>query len=275
MTARLRSSFPFTDTEENSADHTTYVPLQGAREYGRVRSVAAQRDARRRGKPVLEPHRPVLRRRQVRARMMSLTLLTWSQGQRRSGTSGRCTSSATPTAGSWRTTWPARGLPGLWAVASLAGTSYVEDTSCDGADPVSVLHIHGTEDDVILFDGDESDPDPKGDGERAFYAGPRHGDALEPAGRLRLPEHPQPYATLDLDQYVPGPETRAFRLESGCADGINIELWMGAGSSHSPGYGDASRTPWLTGFCHKISRSALLGSSSLSTSCALQESTLS
>ena len=53
------------------------------------------------------------------------------------------------------------------------------------------------------------------------------------------PEHPQPYATLDLDQYVPGPETQAFRLESGCADGINIELWMGEGSSHSPGYGDA------------------------------------
>ena len=53
------------------------------------------------------------------------------------------------------------------------------------------------------------------------------------------PEHPQPYATLDLGQYVPGPETRAFRLESGCADGINIELWMGEGSSHSPGYGYA------------------------------------
>ena len=41
------------------------------------------------------------------------------------------------------------------------------------------------------------------------------------------PEHPQPYATLDLDQYVPGPETRAFRLESGCADGINNLTWAG------------------------------------------------
>ncbi len=25
----------------------------------------------------------------------------------------------------------------------------------------------------------------------------------------------------------------------GCAEGITIELWMGAGSSHSPAYGDA------------------------------------
>ena len=54
-----------------------------------------------------------------------------------------------------------------------------------------------------------------------------------------LLEHPQPYATLDLDENVPGPETQAYRLESGCAEGINVELWMSEGSGHSPGYGDA------------------------------------
>ena len=64
-----------------------------------------------------------------------------------------------------------KGLPGLRAVASLAGTSYVEDSSCDGTPPVSVLHIHGTADGVILFDGDETEPDPKGEIEPAFYAG--------------------------------------------------------------------------------------------------------
>ena len=133
-----------------------------------------------------------------------------------------------------------KGLPGLRAVASLAGTSYVEDSSCDGAPPVSVLHIHGTADDVVLFEGDESEPDPQGDGEPAFYAGAR--DMVMRWGQRAgcdWPDEPQPYATLDLDQYVPGSETRAFRPESGCAEGINIELWMGAGSSHSPGYGDA------------------------------------
>ena len=133
-----------------------------------------------------------------------------------------------------------KGLPGLRAVASLAGTSYVEDSSCDGAPPVSVLHIHGTADSVILFEGDESEPDPKGDGERAFYAGAQEMVARwsQRAG-CDWPEHPQPYAALDLDQYVSGSETQAFRLESGCADGITIELWMGVGSSHSPDYGDA------------------------------------
>ena len=51
------------------------------------------------------------------------------------------------------------------------------------------------------------------------------------------PESPRPYSALDLDQYVPGPETQAFRMQSGCAEGISIKLWKGVGSSHSPGYG--------------------------------------
>ncbi len=133
-----------------------------------------------------------------------------------------------------------KGLPGLRAVASLAGTSYVEDSSCDGAPPVSVLHIHGTEDSVILYDGDAAEPDPKENGKTAFYAGAR--DMVTRWSRRAgcdWPENLQPYATLDLDTYVPGPETQAFRLESGCADGIGIELWMGVGSGHSPDYGDA------------------------------------
>ena len=133
-----------------------------------------------------------------------------------------------------------KGLPGLRAVASLAGTSYVEDSSCDGAPLVSVLHIHGTEDTVILFEGDESESDAKGDGGKALYAG-----AQEMVTRWSRkagcdwPEDLQPYANLDLDRSVPGTETQAFRVESGCAEGISIELWMGEGSSHAPGYGDA------------------------------------
>ena len=127
-----------------------------------------------------------------------------------------------------------KGLPGLRAVASLAGTSYVQDSSCDGAPPVSVLHIHGTADRVILFGGDESD---RGDGTPAFYAG-----AEEMVARWSRragcdwPESSEPDATLDLDRYVPGAETEVFRLEAGCADGITIELWMGVDSSHAPGY---------------------------------------
>ena len=54
------------------------------------------------------------------------------------------------------------------------------------------------------------------------------------------PENPEPYATLDLHQHVPGTETQVFRLDSVGTDGISIELWVGNDSSHSPGYGGNS-----------------------------------
>ena len=132
-----------------------------------------------------------------------------------------------------------KGLPGLRAAASLAGTSYVEDSSCDGAPAVSVLHVHGTADSVILFGGDRSKPDAKGGIEAAFYAGAEEMVARwsRRAG-CEWPEDPQPHATLDLDAFVQGPETQAFRVQSGCAPGTAIELWSGEGSGHAPGYDD-------------------------------------
>ena len=140
---------------------------------------------------------------------------------------------------------PSEPAPILCAVASLSGTSHVEDSTCDGAPPVSVLHIHGTADNVILFDGDETmsrttirgEPDPKSNGERAFYAG-AHDMVTRWSHRAgcNWPEDPDPYTTLNLDKYVPGPETKAYRLNSGCPEGIKVELWISEGSSHAPGY---------------------------------------
>ena len=142
--------------------------------------------------------------------------------------------------GGFMSYWMAcRGLPGLRAVASLAGTSYMDDSSCEGAAPVSVLHIHGTDDAVVRFDGVAGETEAEGkDG--PGYAGAqdmvrRWGDR---AG-CDWPIAPEPYVTLDLDGYVPGAETQAYRFSSGCDEGINVELWAGEGSSHGPGYGDA------------------------------------
>ena len=136
--------------------------------------------------------------------------------------------------GGFMSYWMAcRGLPGLRAVASLAGTSYVEDAACEGAGPVSVLHIHGTADEVVRFEGSEGE-------EGRGYAG-----AVDMVSRWAQregclwPEEPKAYATLDFDAYVSGPETRAYRLEHGCTNDVSIELWVSEGSGHGPGYGDA------------------------------------
>ena len=132
-----------------------------------------------------------------------------------------------------------KGLPGLRAVASLAGTSYVDDSSCDGASPVSVLQIHGTADSVIRFDGDPTESDSKSGGDQAFYLGAQGiVERWSRAAGCEWPENPALHDTFDFDQYVPGAETQAFRLESGCADGISIELWVGEGSNHSPDYSE-------------------------------------
>ena len=133
-----------------------------------------------------------------------------------------------------------KGLPGLRAVASLAGTSYVDDSSCAGAAPVSVLHIHGTADEVLRFGGDDSVRFLTPGGDAAFYIGAREivSRWSERAG-CAWPEDAEPYAALDFDSYVPGAETRAYRQQSGCAAGVTIELWEGEGTGHLPGYGVA------------------------------------
>ena len=132
-----------------------------------------------------------------------------------------------------------KGLPGLEAVASLAGTSYVEESSCEGAPSVSALHIHGTEDGVILFGGDATETGEKSSGETGFYVGAEDMARRwsERAG-CEWPNDVQPYARFDFDEFVPGAETKAFRVESGCAAGVNVELWVGEGSGHAPGLGE-------------------------------------
>ena len=133
-----------------------------------------------------------------------------------------------------------QGLPGLRAVASLAGTGSADTESCQGAAPVSVLQIHGTDDEVVRFEGRNGDITGKGGDELKSYAG-----ALDMVSRWAThagcdwPADPQPQATLDLDEFVSGAETHVYRSESGCAEGISIELWQGEGSAHIPGYGDA------------------------------------
>ena len=133
-----------------------------------------------------------------------------------------------------------KGLPGLRAVASIAGTSYYEDSDCEGTAPVSVLHIHGSADDVILYEGEVAEPLLEADSDPASYASAQ--EMVKRWGRRAGCEWPKSpmdfahYAVLDLDMFVPGPETYASRLESGCLEGINIELWTGVESSHTPGY---------------------------------------
>ena len=48
-------------------------------------------------------------------------------------------------------------LPGLAGIASVAGSSFDDSARCDGATPVSVLQVHGDEDEVIKIDSARCD----------------------------------------------------------------------------------------------------------------------
>ena len=122
------------------------------------------------------------------------------------------------------------GVPGLAGIVAMAGSSYSDATRCDSARPVSVLHIHGTEDDVVQISGgsnpeigEGSYPDARKVAERwARRAGCGLGVEVTPA-------------SLDIDEGLDGAETRVARYGmSRCLGGVSVELWEMERSGHVP-----------------------------------------
>ena len=135
------------------------------------------------------------------------------------------------------------GTPDLRAIAAISGTDHIDEKQYADATPVSVLHVHGTHDHIVLFEGNDGDVG-------ALTSGPEHYvGAREVVSRwARRSDCTWPedsYAAMDLDLAVPGAETKAFELS--CED-VDIELWTGEGTGHVPTFGQAftdAVIPWL------------------------------
>ena len=117
-------------------------------------------------------------------------------------------------------------LPGLVGIASIAGSSFDDPTRCDGATPVSVLQVHGDEDDVIKIDGG-SNPD----------LGPgSHPAASELvarwAKRAGCDLSAESLPSISVSRFGSGAETTLTRYRNGCQDGVAVEFWKVAGASH-------------------------------------------
>lgn len=124
-------------------------------------------------------------------------------------------------------------VPGLTGVMVVAGSSWYDASRCASPSGISVLHLHGTKDETIGFDGWTPRPGPKGD------AG--HPGAEEVVRRWadRAGCDPTPVESpdaLDLDFETPGAETR-IRHYRGCRGGRAVELWIMNGSGHVPDFG--------------------------------------
>ncbi|WP_062466317.1 alpha/beta hydrolase family esterase [Demequina maris] len=112
----------------------------------------------------------------------------------------------------------------LAAIVSIAGATYLDPQDCGPSEPVSVLEVHGTADEIIAFDGganiDAAYPSaPESVAAWAAYDGCT--GALTATGERR-----------DADSSVPGDETKASAF-SGCPSGIGVELWTVEGGDHT------------------------------------------
>ena len=112
------------------------------------------------------------------------------------------------------------------AIVTLAGTQSQDPSRCPAPSPVSVLHVHGSDDGTIRYEGGST---PKGAYPGAVttagtWAG-KNGcsGSLVPTGRR-----------LDLDVSVSGDETTIDRY-GGCA-GVDVELWTINDGSHVPAF---------------------------------------
>ncbi len=123
-------------------------------------------------------------------------------------------------------------------IASLAGASYAERTSCSPSAPVSVLQIHGTLDDIVDPEGGNlADLLGADDDRLADYPSARDtADAWAELDGCTGSPTSQPEA-LDLDgvvQGASGPNDTTVSAYGGCVPGVGVELWMIDGGDHDP-----------------------------------------
>lgn len=102
-------------------------------------------------------------------------------------------------------------------IAVLAGATFFDEADCLSPEPVGLLHMHGTEDDAVLYESTAA-----------------HAGAVESAGRFAAKAGcagPTPGAARDDLGAETGAETTVDTW-SGCAPGIDVQLWSAVGGDH-------------------------------------------
>ncbi len=123
------------------------------------------------------------------------------------------------------------------AVVSLAGAAFLDAARCPSGKPVSVLAIHGTADDVVRFNG--------GDTQTGSYPSADR-TVSQLARRNGCTGQRMGVGTSDFLDGAPAETTR--EATAGCPVGGRAELWTVAGAGHIPIFNAAFRTAvidWL------------------------------
>lgn len=121
-------------------------------------------------------------------------------------------------------------MPGLRAIAPVAGATFSDPAKCEGARPVSVLHIHGTADRTIRYAGGggrDGRPSYPGAEESVHRWATRAGCDMEAAETM---------PSMDLVEALPDEETDVTSYDTGCDNGLKVELWTIEDGGHVPGF---------------------------------------
>jgi polyhydroxybutyrate depolymerase len=123
------------------------------------------------------------------------------------------------------------------AIVSLAGATFVDPADCLPSEPVAVLQIHGTADDVIAFDGGQLTDAAETDKAARRYPGARDTAIIWATYDGCAPGLVESGDTVDVDALIDGPSGRAeatIERASGCEPGGHAELWSIPDGSHVP-----------------------------------------
>lgn len=114
----------------------------------------------------------------------------------------------------------------ITGVISVSASSYTESSSCVPSSPVSVLHAHGTEDEVIWFGGGFLVDDEYPSARELVRRWARY-DGCPRDSVTREHEHPMLNA---LGAHV------HRRTWTGCDEGASVEMWSLKGEGHRPSF---------------------------------------
>ena len=113
------------------------------------------------------------------------------------------------------------------AIVSVAGATFADPADCQPSEPVSVAQVHGTADEVILFDGSTSGRYPGAETTAATWA------TYDGCGAAPSAISPN----IDVDANLADgadPAETSIQAWSGCDAGATVELWTIPNAGHVP-----------------------------------------
>lgn len=123
------------------------------------------------------------------------------------------------------------------AIASLAGSTFVNASDCTPSQSVSVLQVHGTADQTILYGGSAILGQEYPSAEKTVSMWATYDGCAAPSTKASPP--------IDVEQSIAGPETKVETF-TGCPAGVDVELWSVEGGGHIPAINTATAPYPLT-----------------------------